>query len=199
MQKMQIYLASKSPRRNELLKQMQVDFAVLLVDTPEILSPGETAEAYSLRITQEKLDAAWEAIAHQSLPILPVLCADTEVVIDEKIMGKPRDYQDAFLMLRNYSGRSHQVLTSIGVRYGDYQKILMTRTEVTIATLSDEDIKHYLALGDYQDKAGGYGIQSYFGQFISRIDGCFYSVMGLPLNSVRELLRDCRKVLSQTK
>lgn len=187
---MTLYLASKSPRRQELLTQMQIKFAVLAVDTPEMLIPGETPEAYSLRITQEKLEAAWKTVIQQSLPQYPVLCADTEVVIDERIMGKPRDYQDAFQMLSAYSGRSHQVLTSIGIRHGEYQKILMNQTNVTIAKLSDQDIHHYLALGDYQDKAGAYGIQGYFGQFISRIDGCFYAVMGLPLHSVRELLRD---------
>lgn len=110
-----------------------------------------------------------------------------------KVLGKPRDYQDAYTMLKSYSGRSHQVITSTGITYFDYQKIVTNKTTVTFAHLSDSDIHHYLATGDYKDKAGSYGIQSYIGQFIRNIDGCFYSVMGLPLNTVRELLLDLKQ------
>lgn len=185
---MKIYLASKSPRRRELLTQMGVHFELLLVETPEIIEPNETPELYSKRITEEKLEAAWEKIRKEKLNLMPVLCADTEVVLDNVILGKPRDYQAAFDMLKSYSGRSHQVITSVGVKYVDYQKIAMNTTIVTFATLSDEEIHHYLKMGDYKDKSGSYGIQSYIGQFISKIEGCFYSVMGLPLNTTRELL-----------
>ena len=190
---MKIYLASKSPRRKELLTQMGVAFDLLLVDTPEIIAPGETAAMYSLRVTEEKLKAAWDNILQNGLTTMPVLCADTEVVLDERILGKPHDYQDAIAMLKSYSGRSHQVITSVGLAYFDYQKIVMNKTMVTFAHLSDADITHYLATGDYKDKSGSYGIQSYIGQFIRKIDGCFYSVMGLPLNTVRELLLDLEK------
>lgn len=187
---MKLYLASKSPRRHELLTQMGIEFDILPIDTPEIIRPHETADMYSMRVTKEKLAAANTTIIRDHLTPMPVLCADTEVVLDGKILGKPFDQQDAFSMLKNYSGRSHDVITSVGVSYLDYQKVLMQRTIVTFAPLSDEDINHYLATDDYKDKAGGYGIQSYIGQFISHIDGCFYSVMGLPLNVVRELLLD---------
>lgn len=185
---MKIYLASKSPRRRELLTQMGVHFELLLVETPEIIEPNEAPETYSKRITEEKLEAAWEKIRKEKLNLMPVLCADTEVVLDNVILGKPQDYQAAFNMLKSYSGRSHQVITSVGVKYVDYQKIAMNTTIVTFATLSDEEIHHYLKMGDYKDKSGSYGIQSYIGQFISKIEGCFYSVMGLPLNTTRELL-----------
>jgi len=193
---MKIYLASKSPRRKELLTQMGVEFDLLLFDTPEIIAPNETAEQYSMRVTKEKLDAAREKIIQDKLTVMPVLCADTEVVLDGRILGKPRDYPDAFNMLKSYSGRSHQVITSVGIIYLDYQKVMMHKTTVTFANISDAEIKHYLATSDYQDKAGSYGIQSYIGQFICNIDGCFYSVMGLPLNTVREILMDLRSHLT---
>ena len=196
---MKIYLASKSPRRRELLTQMGVAFEILLIDTPEIIAPNETPEAYSVRVTKEKLNAAWTKIITEQAPIMPVLCADTEVVWNDTILGKPRDEKDAFNMLKSYSGKAHQVLTSVGIHYFDYQKIITNTTTVQFATMSDNDIKHYLAMGDYKDKAGAYGIQSYIGQFISKIDGCFYSVMGLPLNTVRLLLLSLDQHLQTNK
>lgn len=190
---MKIYLASKSKRRKELLLQMGVDFDLLLVDTPEIIAPNESPEAYSNRVTKEKLDAAWALMLEQDFAIRPILCADTEVVLDEKILGKPKDYQDAFNMLKSYSGRDHTVITSVGIRYYDFEHIVMDQTKVCFAPMKDKDIHHYLKMDDYQDKSGSYGIQSYIGQFITRIEGCFYSVMGLPLHSVRELLLQVQK------
>ena len=178
---MKIYLASKSPRRRELLTQMGVEFDILQVDTPEIIAPGETAEMYSARVTNEKLIAANKKMIEDHLTVMPILCADTEVVLDGKIIGKPHDRQDAFNMLKSYSGRSHQVITSVGVIYHDYQKVIMQKTTITFANIPEQAINHYLATNDYADKAGGYGIQSYIGQFICHIDGCFYSVMGLPI------------------
>ena len=187
---MKIYLASKSPRRRELLHQMGVEFELLSIDLPEVIEPNETIERYSKRITREKLTAAWDKMTKDELTMLPVLCADTEVVLDGHILGKPQNYQDAFAMLKSYSGRSHQVITSVGIQYLNYQNIVMNITNVYFAAISDAEIHHYLATGDYKDKAGSYGIQSYIAQFICKIEGCFYSVMGLPLNTVRELLMD---------
>lgn len=187
---MKIYLASKSPRRRQLLQQMGVDFDVLAIDVPEERASGETPDRYSERVTSEKMQAAWDELVNNKLPVMPVLCADTEVVIDQDILGKPEDYQHAFSMLQRYSGQSHLVITSVGLKYFDYQKILINRTTVYFAPMSDADIHDYLARDEYKDKAGGYGIQSAIGQFISKIDGCFFSVMGLPLNTVRELLQD---------
>ena len=189
---MKIYLASKSPRRRELLQQMQVDFEILPIDTPEIVAPNEAPEDYSQRITKEKLDAAWDTIIHLKKQPLPVLCADTEVVLDGVILGKPVDEQDAFKMIKSYAGRTHEVITSVGITFYDYQSMQMNKTCVTFSNITDDEIKNYLTSGNYKDKSGGYGIQSYIGQFISRIDGCFYSVMGLPLNTVREMLNDLK-------
>ena len=193
LKQMKIYLASKSPRRKELLTQMGIQFELLAIDTPELVAPHETPDMYSMRVTKEKLDAAWENIIQEKWPVMPVLCADTEVVLDDIILGKPHDDQDAFNMLKSYSGRSHEVITSVGVTWFDYQKIAMNKTTVTFAPLSDADIMHYLATGNHKDKSGSYGIQSYIGQFIRNINGCFYSVMGLPLNTVRELLLDLKQ------
>ena len=187
---MKIYLASKSPRRKALLAQMGVEFDVLAVDTPEEQIPGETAELYSQRVTQEKLDAAWVKMLDDKLEIRPILCADTEVVVDGRVLGKPLNYQEAFNTLKAYSDRSHVVITSVGVKFLNFEKIVSHQTDVYFAAMNDSDIHHYLAMGDYQDKAGSYGIQSYIGQFIARIDGCFFSVMGLPLNTVRALLAE---------
>ena len=187
---MKIYLASKSPRRRELLQQMQVPFEPLDVDTPEIVAPGETAAHYSHRVTEEKLHAAWGIIINEKKPIMPVLCADTEVILDGIILGKPRDEEDAFRMIKSYAGRTHEVITSVGLKLHDYQAIKSNKTVVTFARIDDDEIKHYLASEKVLDKAGGYAIQSYIGQFISRIDGCFYCVMGLPLNQVRIMLHD---------
>lgn len=187
---MKIYLASKSPRRRELLEQMEVEFEILPIDTPEIVAPNETSDTYSKRITKEKLDAAWKTIIQDQLTPMPVLCADTEVVLDGVILGKPVDKHDALQMIKRYAGKTHEVITSVGITFYDYQKIEMNKTFVTFSNITDSQIKHYLSSGNYKDKSGGYGIQSYIGQFISRIDGCFYSVMGLPLNTVREMLDD---------
>ena len=196
---MKIYLASKSPRREELLTQMGVVFDRLLIDTPEICMPEETAEKYSMRVTKEKLDAAWAMIMQDNLTVLPVLCADTEVVLDEKVLGKPQSSEEAFKMLKSYSGRSHEVITSVGITFFDYQKMVLHKTKVTFAEMSDADINNYLATGNYKGKSGSYGIQSYIGQFISRIEGCFYSVMGLPLNTVREMINDLNAYLARKK
>ena len=193
---MKIYLASKSPRRRELLKQMEVEFEILPIDTPEVVAPNETSDAYSKRITKEKMNAAWETIIQNQLTPMPVLCADTEVVLDGVILGKPVDEHDAFQMIKRYAGKTHEVITSVGITFYDYQKIEMNKTFVTFSNMTDSEIKHYLASGNYKDKSGGYGIQSYIGQFISRIDGCFYSVMGLPLNTVREMLNDLKTICS---
>lgn len=185
---MKVYLASKSPRRKELLTLMGIAFDLLLVDIPEEVAADEQASDYSMRITREKLEAAWAAMLAEGLPPRPILCADTEVILDGQVLGKPAHYEAAFTMLSRLAGRDHEVITSVGIRYEDFQKISLCSTQVSFAAMTAEDIHAYLALGDYQGKSGSYGIQSYLGQFIRKIDGCFYSVMGLPLHQVRLLL-----------
>jgi septum formation protein len=185
---MLIYLASKSPRRQELLKQMGVKFEVLDIDIPEEINPHEAPLDYSKRITHEKLLAAWQCMLDRKLHIRPILCADTEVVMNNTIYGKPKDKNDAYRMLESYSNNHHEVITSVGIKFHDLEQIKTQTTTVYIGTLTTENINNYLALHQYQDKAGAYGIQSYFGQFIQKIEGCFYSVMGLPLYQTKMLL-----------
>lgn len=185
-----IYLASKSPRRQALLHQMQISFDVLDIEVPEECIPGESPETYSLRITHEKLQGAWNAMEARHIEYRPILCADTEVILDHQIIGKPKDRNDAYRMLKNYSNREHMVLTSVGIRDKHGEHILQNKTFVKFATLTDADIEQYLNNNDYLDKAGAYGIQSSIAQFIEKINGCFYSVMGLPLHAVKTLLDD---------
>ena len=185
---MEIYLASKSPRRKQLLEQMEVPFEILSVDIPEVVQPGELPDEYSQRITREKLENAWQTLKEQSMPLRPILCADTEVIFNNTILGKPASEQEAYQTLKQYSDTTHTVITSVGIIHNNHIDVRLNRTEVTFAPIPDEAIRHYLSTDHYLDKAGSYGIQSYIGQYISGIEGCFYSVMGLPLNTVRQLL-----------
>src|ERR1700688_5038734 len=139
---MKIYLASKSPRRQELLKMMGVEFDLLWSDTPENPKPDESPDAYSLRVTEEKLVAAWQKIIDDALPTLPVLCADNEVDLDGEILGKPKNYEDAFRTLQRLSGRKHRTLTTVGVKYNEYQKLITNVTQVTFAEIPRESILH---------------------------------------------------------
>jgi len=184
---MKIYLGSKSPRRQELLKLMEVPFELLIIDAPEIVNPDESPLNYSVRITKEKMLAAWDKVVSDKLEKLPILCADTECILNDKILGKPADEFDAFNMLKSISGKTHQVLTTVGLIYNNYQETITNTTAVSFANIPDNEVLHYINSGNYKDKSGGYGIQSYIGQFITGINGCFYSVMGLPLNSVKQL------------
>jgi septum formation protein len=191
---MNIYLASKSPRRKELLKMMDVDFSILGFDIPEDVQAGESPLDYSRRITFEKIQYSWKQIQTQGIALRPILCADTEVVVDGKIYGKPLDYQDAFTMLASYAGRSHDVITSVGLKYHDFEEVRLSKSKVYFGEMSAENIHHYLKMNQFLDKAGAYGIQSYISQFIQKIEGCYYSIMGLPLYETRQLLNQIEKV-----
>jgi septum formation protein len=183
-----IYLASKSPRRRELLALIGVDFELLDLEVPEEPAAGESPLAYSQRVCADKAQAAWEYVLTQQLPEYPILTADTEVIYQERILGKPRDYDEAFKMWRSFAGDKHLVLTSVTLKYKQWQKTVTSQSWVYVDQVTDAEIHSYLASGNYQDKSGAYGIQSYAGQFIQKIDGCFFAIMGLPLNSVRHLL-----------
>lgn len=185
---MKIYLASKSPRRQDLLKQMGVEFQVIDINIIEKTMPDESPIEYSKRITQDKLVAAIQYIKNHQMPVLPILCADTEVVMEGKIYGKPKDIHDAYHMLKSYSSKKHQVITTIGLYFLGIKTIETDITDVYFNELPDSIIHHYLTMNQYQDKAGAYGIQGYMGQYIEKIHGSFYSVMGLPIHRVRALL-----------
>lgn len=183
-----IYLASKSPRRRELLAQIGVDFELLLIDIPEEVDKNENYLDYSRRICMEKAVAAWQFMLENDLPNYPILTADTEVIYKNEVLGKPENYDAAFAMWRKFAGDEHLVLTTITLKYFDFERTVTSQSRVFFDQLTDDEIHAYLATGDYKDKSGSYGIQSFAGQYIQKIDGCFYSIMGLPLNAVRKLL-----------
>ncbi|GAB3553930.1 Maf family protein [Noviherbaspirillum agri] len=191
-----IYLASKSPRRRELLRQIGVEYELLLLrdqsprgpEVSEEVLPGEEPRVYVERVTREKADFAAKVMLMRRLPVRPVLTADTTVVIDGKILAKPADTAEAMDMLRQLSGRTHQVLTSIAL-HQDQNTTQMTQvSEVTFATLTEDQMRAYCATSEPYDKAGGYGIQGMAAIFIERITGSYTGIMGLPLHETAKLL-----------
>lgn len=191
-----IYLASQSPRRRELLKQIGISFRTLLLrddprripDVDETPHPDESPVDYVQRVCRAKGDAAWEALHHRNLPRHPVLSADTTVTLDNKIIGKPRDHSEAADTLRLLSGRTHQVLSAVAITSGERTELRLSTTAVTFGTLSEERIHRYLLSSESHDKAGAYGIQGLAGAFVQRIEGSYSGVMGLPLYETTELL-----------
>ncbi|MCX7218647.1 MAG: Maf family protein [Burkholderiales bacterium] len=192
-----IYLASKSPRRRELLRQIGIDFELLLLrdtlprgpDVSEIVLPGELPDIYVARVTQEKASAAWKLMQMRRLPLRPVLAADTTVVLGQQILGKPASQTEAIAMLRQLSGQTHQVLTSLAVHFEDQNLHCTQASEVTFTTLSEAQIQAYCASQEPYDKAGGYGIQGMAARYISHISGSYSGIMGLPLFETTALLR----------
>jgi septum formation protein len=186
---MKIYLASRSPRRGELLRQIGVDFEVLPSDINEDVIAGEAPEHYVLRLAREKAQACTQAIKRRGLIALPVLAADTTVCADGEILGKPDDDAHAAAMLRMMSGRWHSVHTGVAVAAGDRIEVLLSSTQVEVKLLSEAEIAAYIASGEPRDKAGAYGIQGLAGAFISRIEGSYSGVMGLPIFETAQLLQ----------
>ncbi len=183
-----IYLASRSPRRAELLAQIGIDFIVLPSDIDETPKLDEHSDAYVLRLAAEKAQACYEHLIAQSMPVYPVLAADTTVSVDGKILGKPQDDDDAFQMLSSMSGRWHEVHTGIAVATGERVNVAISTTKVEMAQLSDAMILAYIATGEPRDKAGSYGIQGLAGALIKRIEGSYSGVMGLPIYETAQLL-----------
>ena len=193
-----IYLASKSPRRQELLNQIAVRFCLLeapaqdtvhadMID--ETVRSGENALDYVSRLAREKAQYAWRFLASTDKKRYPVLTADTTVTIDRQILGKPANRNEAFDMLSILSGRTHQVLTAVAVIYDERLWQTVQVSDVTFATLTPEQISAYTDTGEPYDKAGGYGIQGLAGKFISGIQGSYSGIMGLPLYETTVLLR----------
>lgn len=190
-----IYLASKSPRRQELLGQLGVRFRVLEpldADAAEALEatiPGESPTVYVKRVVRAKLDAAVASLPQRGLPAAPVLAADTTVAIGGTLLGKPVDADDAVRMLRALSGRTHRVLTAIALARSSRRLVVVNVSRVSFARLSPGQIDDYVASGEPFDKAGGYGIQGRAGAFARRIEGSYSGIMGLPLYETERLLR----------
>ncbi|MEW6371999.1 MAG: Maf family protein [Pseudomonadota bacterium] len=192
-----IYLASKSPRRRELLRQVGIDFELLSlrsdpargVDVPEDVLANEPAHEYVVRVAREKGAFAWRVLQQRRQPLRPVLTADTTVTIDDEILGKPADPAEAQAMLERLSGRTHQVLTTVAVHYTDFAEHITQVSDVRFASLSPQQIAAYCATLEPYDKAGAYGIQGLAALFIEHIEGSHSGIMGLPLFETAALLR----------
>mgnify|MGYP001552910772 CR=1 FL=1 len=182
----QIYLASKSPRRKELLEQIAVDFEVISADIDETKLQDESAEDFVLRMAIEKAQAGFD-IADAGLK-KPTLGSDTVVVVDETVLGKPTNQQESIKMLKLLSGRSHFVYTSVAIVDGKNVISATNRTAVTFKTLEHDEIMAYIATGEPADKAGSYAVQGLAAKFITRIDGSYSGVMGLPIFETAQLL-----------
>jgi len=192
-----IYLASKSPRRRELLRQINVDFELMLlrsdpgraVDVSEDVLPGENVHDYVARVAKEKGAFAFNLLLQRRQPLRPVLTADTTVTIDGEILGKPIDNREAVAMLERLSGRTHQVLTSVAVHAERCSEQITQVSNVRFAALTPAQIRAYCATSEPYDKAGGYGIQGPAALFIEHIEGSHSGIMGLPLFETANLLR----------
>ncbi|UXI69922.1 Maf family protein [Tahibacter amnicola] len=181
-----LYLASQSPRRRQLLEQVGLRFSVLDVDVPELRRAGEPPEDYVSRVAREKAGAGFLAVAAVERAV--VLGADTEVVLDGDIFGKPADAADALAMLRRLSGRTHQVISSVWAVSAGREEHVTQISEVTLAPLDEATIARYIATGEPFGKAGAYGIQGHAAAFIAHLSGSHSSVMGLPLHETTRLL-----------
>ena len=191
-----VYLASKSPRRQELLRQLGVDFTELLLreapgrepDIVEAPREGEAAVEYVKRVTRLKASVAWHRMARRSLTPKPVLAADTEVVLEGKVLGKPKDPADAIAMLTALSGRTHEVVTAVALRWEAQLAQAVSSSRVTFRALPKDEIERYIATGEPFDKAGAYAIQGRAAAFIRHLEGSYSGVMGLPLFETAEIL-----------
>ena len=194
-----IYLASRSPRRRELLHQIGVKFEPLLFregprqdnETNEELLPGEQPDDYVRRVAQVKADAAWERVVmRRGLQRKPVLAADTTVALGGEVLAKPTDKADAERILKLLAGTQHRVLTAVVLKFESRTELAVSESLVTFTPLDDARIATYVASGEPFDKAGAYGIQGRAGAFVERLEGSYTGVMGLPLFETARLLRE---------
>ena len=182
----QLILASASPRRRDLLAQIGLGFTALTVEADETPRPGESPMRYVQRVAAEKSLLGQRA----GTTGLPVLGADTEVVLDGKVLGKPNGFSHAQEMLRSLSGRHHQVMSAVSLRVGNRHWEALSTSKVVFRVITEAEIEAYWASGEPRDKAGAYAIQGLGAVFVSRLEGSFSGVMGLPLFETAELLRE---------
>lgn len=192
-----VYLASQSPRRLELLRQVGLHPTVLPLrqappraDVDETPLPEERAWDYVVRLARMKAEAGLRAIAGRRLLDWPIVAADTTVTLDGEILGKPRDATEAAAWLRRYSGRAHTVLTAVAVACEGRVQVAVSESTVRFGVLSEHDIAAYVASGEPFDKAGGYAIQGRAAAFVEHLSGSYSGVMGLPLYETVELLKN---------
>jgi septum formation protein len=197
MLEQKIYLASRSPRRRELLKQIGVTFELLLVrgdpargaDVNEAVLPDELPRDYVSRMAATKAETGWTQVARRRMREYPVLSGDTVIALGNAIIGKPTSREHAAEMLQQLSGRTHEVLSAVALCRDQTVEVLLSVTEVKFRELQEPEIKRYVACGEGLDKAGAYGIQGKAAAFISGISGSYSGVMGLPLFETAQLLR----------
>ncbi|MCH8501237.1 MAG: Maf family nucleotide pyrophosphatase [Aliidiomarina sp.] len=198
-----LYLASASPRRYELLQQLLANFRVLPADIVEVRAAHESAESYVQRLAGEKANAVRGILIKQNqwFEYTATLGSDTIVTVmsehERQVLEKPNDYQHFQQMMRTLSGRSHEVMTAVHLcsAVGSWQALVTT--EVTFAELTEAQIEGYWLTGEPQDKAGGYGIQGQAGKFVRKIDGSYSAVVGLPLYETDQLLQQWRQQLNE--
>ncbi len=190
-----IYLASQSPRRSQLLNQLGISHELLLPDAQEdaesleVHIAGESPSDYVQRVTRLKLNAALKRLQVRGLPPAPVLCADTTVALGNTIYAKPENADDAARMLRALSGKTHLVLTAVAIGTPHQCEQSCSISEVTFAAMSDAEIRVYVESGEPMGKAGAYAVQGGAGAYISRINGSYTGIMGLPLYETAQLLK----------
>lgn len=196
-----IYLASRSPRRRELLSQIGVRYHLLLFrervgenpDVDEAVLAGEAPAAYVERMARAKVEAGWRRMLQRNLPPAPVLAADTTVALDSQIFGKPENRAAAEEILAALAGKRHEVLTAVAVKNYELLEVALSVSEVQIKPLSKDEIAQYVATGEADDKAGAYGIQGRAARFVIELRGSYSGVMGLPLYETSQLLDKLRE------
>ena len=194
---MRIYLASRSPRRRELLTQMGIAFDTIVFrdglradsETDETPHSGEEPVAYVERVARAKVEHGLKIVYERKLPLRPVLSADTTLEFNGQIIGKPVDMADAVAILRRLSGQTHRVLTGVAVNHVGRTEFVLSSSEVRFRNLDEDEIRHYVISGEPMDKAGAYGIQGRAGMFVEHLAGSFTGVMGLPVCETGELLK----------
>ncbi|MTI62608.1 MAG: septum formation inhibitor Maf [Methylophaga sp.] len=181
-----VYLASRSPRRRELLNQMAVDFAVIAPDVDESVQPGEAPESYVERIAVDKARAGLDMLTARDKK--PVLAADTAVILGQEIFGKPVNDADARRMLKMLSGNTHKVMTAVALAFSEKILTAISVSQVSFAPLNEAQIDWYIQTGEGRDKAGSYAVQGLGALFIDHIHGSYSGIMGLPIRETGQLL-----------
>lgn len=186
--KKSLILASGSPRRKELLSQLGYDFTILISDIEEQIQEQETATEYVQRLASEKAKAVFQDLSDEDKATKVVLGADTVVTIDNRVLEKPKDLHHSTQMLSDLSGKQHQVMTAVCAYSQAGAQTIICITDVWFKTISQQEIEEYWQTGEPCDKAGSYGIQGIGGKFVTRIEGSYHSVVGLPLYETEQLL-----------
>lgn len=184
----ELYLASKSPRRREILSQIGVKFTSIAVDIEECRSVNEAPEAYIRRLALEKAQAGWRILQHDGCPLRPVLSADTIGLFNGQVLEKPRDVAHFIEVMQMLSGQTHCILTAVAMTDGVKQSVKYSETSVTFRQLTEREIVEYWKTGEPQDKACGYGIQGLGAVFVASISGSYTGIVGLPIEITTPLL-----------